>query len=390
MFRFRRLKTPLLILLTALALLRPCAAVMVHPGGWHTAADLQRIRTEVAAGHEPWKSAWEALKKSDADARYQAHVKPNVTDAYAIQNDGHAAYVLTVKWVASGDASYARAAIGIINAWTSTVQGVANEPMRNGLGSNQMANAAEILAHGFNGSAGWQAADIARAKTWFKTVIYPHVRDGASANWGTSALSGIMSMAVFCDDQEMFDHAVDVYKHGFVVNGSMKNGCCGVTQYIDATGENAESGRDQPHSQGGIAHLIEVALIAWNQGLDLVSYNDDLGLRDYGVSGANRVWLGAEYTAKYNLGNDVPYHPFFEYCNNVTKYPGPISAQGRGNFSPMWEMAVRLFANAKLPAPFCRQIIDLSTYGPERTNSDHPGLGTLTFRIAPSEPVAGR
>ena len=356
---------------------------MVHPGGWHTAADLQRIRTGVASGREPWKSAWDALKKSDADTRYQARVIPNVTDAYAIQRDGHAAYVLAIKWVASGDASDAQAAIGIINAWTSTVQSVANEPMRNGLGSNQMANAAEILAYGFNGAAGWQPADVSRARTWFKTVIYPHVKDGASANWGTSAMSGIMSMAVFCDDQEMFNRAVDAYKHGFVVNGSLKGGCCGVTQYIDATGENAESGRDQPHSQGGIAHLVEVALVAWNQGLDLVSYNDEEGVREYGVNGANRLYQGLEYTAKYNLGNEVPYHSFFEYCNNVTKYPGPISDKGRGNFSPIWEMALRLFSNAKLPAPFCRQITELKTYAPERTNSDHPGLGTLTFGNSP-------
>jgi hypothetical protein len=379
----RYFRTVLLVVLCILNHLVPGAAAMIHPGGWHTAADLQRIRSKVAAGEEPWRSAWEVLKKADAGASYQAHVGPNVTDAYAIQRDGHAAYVLAIKWVASGDPSYAHAAINIINAWSSTVQTVANEPMRNGLGSNQMAEAAEILAHGFNGSAGWAPVDIARAKTWFKAVIYPHLKDGASANWGTSAMSGIMSMAVFCDDQEMFDRAVDAYKHGFVVDNSLKGGCCGVTQYIDATGENAESGRDQPHSQGGIAHLVEVALVAWNQGLNLVAYNDDKGVLGYGVSGANRLWLGLEYTAKYNLGNDVSYHPFFEYCNNVNKYPGPISDKGRGNFSPIWEMACRLFANDKLDAPFCRQITALSTYAPEPTNSDHPGLGTLTFRLGP-------
>jgi hypothetical protein len=371
------------ILLAFLGFLSSSFAGMIHPGGWHTAADLQRIRAKVAAGQEPWKSAWEALQKSDADVHYQPHVKTSVTDAYAIQNDGHAAYVLAIKWVASGDAAYAKAAIGIINAWSSTVQSVANEPMRNGLGSNQMANAAEILASGFGGAAGWPAPEADRARKFFETVIYPHVRNGAAANWGTSAMSGMMSMAVFCDDQEMFDRAVSVYKHGFVVNGSVQNGCCAVTQYIDATGENAESGRDQPHSQGAIGHLVEVALIAWNQGIDLVSYNDEQGVRDYGVDGANRLQLGLEYTAKYNLGHEVPYHPFFEYCNNVTKYPGPISAQGRGNFSPIWEMAARLFADAKLAVPYCRQIIALPTYAPERTNSDHPGLGTLTFRLEP-------
>jgi hypothetical protein len=206
------------------------------------------------------------------------------------------------------------------------------------------------------------------------------VKNGAAANWGTSAMAGIMSMSIFCDDREMFDHAVDAYKHGFVVNGSLKGGCAGVTQYIDATGEDAESGRDQAHSQGGIAHLVEVALMAWNQHVDLVNYNDDRGIRDYGATGEHRLLLGLEYTAKYNLGNDVPYHPFYEYCNNVTIYGGGISDKQRGKFSPVWEMAYALFTKAKLPAPYCKAVCDREGYSPEGSNNDHPGLGTLTFK----------
>ncbi|MEO8616474.1 MAG: alginate lyase family protein [Luteolibacter sp.] len=355
-------------------------AAMVHPGGWHTQADLDRIRGKVKAGQEPWKSAWTALEKSEAGLNTKAHVQPESNNNYAIQGDGHSAYVLAIKWVASGDKRYAEAAIKLINAWTSTVKTIGSEPMRSGLGGSQMAQAAEILAHGFKGEAGWNSAEIKRAQGWFKTVVYPHPNKGASANWGTSAMGGIMSMAVFCDDPEMFLQAMEIYKNGFVINGSGKNGCCGVTQYIDATGENAESGRDQPHSQGGIAHLVEVALCAANQGVDLVTYNDATGVRDYGVTGDNRLLLGFEYTAKYNLGEEVPYHPFFEYCNNVTKYPTGPAPQGRANYSPVWEMAYSLFTRAKLKAPYCKRIIELPTYSPEKSNSDHPGMGTLTFR----------
>jgi hypothetical protein len=382
-------KIVLSVLFSLFAAMLVSQAALVHPGGWLTETDLERIRSHVASGDEPWKSAWDRLKDSDAGLNTQAHVTADETNNYKIQGDGHAAYILAIKWVASGDIAYAKAAIDLINAWSSTVQTIGSEPMRSGLGANQMANAAEILAYGFHGEAGWAPDDIKRAQTWFKTVVYPHPASGASANWGTSANAGNISMAVFCDDQEMFDKAVAVYKFGFVTNGSLKDGCCGVTQYIDATGEDAESGRDQGHSQGGIAHLVEAALVAWNQGVNLVAYNDDKGVRDYGATGDNRLLLGLEYTAKYNLGNDVPYHPFFEYCNNVTKYPGGISDKGRGNFSPIWEMTYSLFTAAGLQAPYCKQVCNLSTYAPEGSNSDHPGLGTLTFHHGPTDATSG-
>lgn len=352
----------------------------IHPGGWHTDTDLQRIRKNVAAGKQPWLDAWKAIQNTDANTNYSPTVAAKVTDAYWIQNDGHAAYALAIKWVASGNIAYAKASERIIDAWVSTVESAAPTTMRNGIGANQMANAAEILAHGFGGEAKWPAENVARARKWFKQVVYPRIKNGASANWGTSCIAGIMSMAVFCDDREMFDTAVSAYKNGFVVNGSLKDGCCGVTQYIDATGENAESGRDQPHSQGGIAHLLETALVAWNQGTNLVTYNDDYGVRDYGVSGANRLFIGFEYTAKYNLGNDVTYHPFFEYCNDVTIYPKGVSASGRDRFSPIWEMAVHLFKATGFDPVYSRQILEKPGYAPEACNSDHPGLGTLTFR----------
>jgi hypothetical protein len=114
--------TPVIALSFLMCAAPACCGAMVHPGGWHTETDLERIRTKVAAGLDPWKSAWAALQGHDAEIDYKARVKPNIEDAYAIQRDGHAAYVLAIKWVASGDIKYARASMKIIDDWTSTVQ----------------------------------------------------------------------------------------------------------------------------------------------------------------------------------------------------------------------------------------------------------------------------
>ena len=68
------------------------------------------------------------------------------------------------------------------------------------------------------------------------------------------------------------------------------------------------------------------------------------------------------------------------HSRNVTKYPKGPAEKGRGNFSPIWEMSLHLFLLAKLDAPYCKEVCERGGYEPEGTNSDHPGLGTLTFR----------
>ena len=343
---------------------------LIHPGGFLTQTEMTRIRANVAAGNEPWASAWTALRNSEAGSTYQPSVTATVTDSYALQNQGHAAYVLAVKWVASGDVAYATAAKRILDAWVSTVTSLtATTTLRTGIGASQFANAAEIMAHGFNGAAGWPPAQIARAKTWFGSVVWPVIGQAdaqRSSNWGTSAMAGCMATAIFTDQRMRVDYTVAAYKNGFT---DAPDGCSGVTQYIcEPTGQPTEAGRDQGHAQGGVAHLVEVALMAWHQGIDLVSVAD------------NRLAAGMEYLAQYNLGGDVPYDPNFPDPCNVYLNWATISATGRGSFSPVYEMANKLFDLAAVSHPFTTQVVNSPGYQPEGTNSDHPGSGTLIER----------
>ncbi|KAJ5769217.1 hypothetical protein N7520_003776 [Penicillium odoratum] len=57
--------------------------------------------------------------------------------------------------------------------------------------------------------------------------------------------------------------------------------------YNPTTGQSVESGRDQGHTQSGIAWTAYGARVAQSQGVDL-----------YGI-GDNRLLKGSEYTAKY-------------------------------------------------------------------------------------------
>lgn len=346
------------------------ASALVHPGGWFKSYDLELIRTKVAAGEEPWISGWNAIKDTDADENYTPTVSPLISGRSDLSDQGHAAYVLAIKWVASGEQKYADAAINIIDAWVNTVKNfdVEGPTLTLSTAGGHMAQAAEIIAHAFNGEAGWSPTSVAKAQAWFKNVVYPWTSTGASRslNWGTSCVGGNMSMAIFCDDYVMFEDECDAYRYGY---SNTDDGCCGVNQYItNIDGQCYESGRDQVHTQGGIAHLFENALCAWNQGVDLVSYSN------------YRIVAGMEYTAKYNLGNDVSWQSDIENpCNLSYNWTDGISPDDRGEFSPIYYMAAKLFTLAGVAHPYTAEVVASSAYTPEPTNTSHPGMGSMCF-----------
>ena len=286
---------------------------------------------------------------------------------------GFAAWILTMKWVATGDRAFSDAAINAINAWVRTVRDfdVFAPTLTVSTGAGAMAQAAEILAHGFNGEAGWRQQDITAARRWFREVIYDRQTNtgiASSSNFGTSALGGNTSMAIFMDDQEVYNFQ----RQAFISGYNLEDGCNSLTDYIPfATGQAFETGRDQSHVQGGIAHLTEAALCLWNQGEEFVYLEN------------NRLLAGVEYHARYNLGfNDLPYNNNIPNRCNVS-VPGlnstEISTEDRGDFSPVYYMSAKLFSKAGLPHPNTKAVLSHPGYSPEITNFAHPGLGTFTF-----------
>ena len=88
-------------------------------------------------------------------------------------------------------------------------------------------------------------------------------------------MSTMMAMGIFCDDQAMFDRAVNHFIRG-PLNG-------GITHYVYPSGQCQESTRDHGHTQLGLDWMAKAARIAWTQGIDLFSVADNrlaLGFRD--------------------------------------------------------------------------------------------------------------
>lgn len=76
--------------------------------------------------------------------------------------------------------------------------------------------------------------------------------------------------------------------------------CADLNNTINWFGQNCESGRDQAHTQLSMGAQAELCQVAFNQGD--TEYWDLLD---------DRLMVGYEYTAKYNLGQNVSYDPDF-------------------------------------------------------------------------------
>ena len=153
-------------------------------------------------------------------------------------------------------------------------------------------------------------------------------------------------------------------------------------------GQCQESGRDQGHHASCISLVGAFCQIAYNQGEDLFAYKD------------NKVLALCEYTAKYNLNQDVPWTNYTNCENNAMT---AISSDGRGTIRPSWELIYNHYVRLKrLYAPFSRRIADTvrpegggGDYGPNSGGYDQLGFGTLTFTIdsgtvGSAEPSAGK
>jgi hypothetical protein len=360
-----------------------------HPGMLHRQADLQRMRDSVKADAEPWLAGWKRLianphskstyAANPVDTVYRGTGSPeNYSRLY---NDAAAAYALALRWHVSGDTSFARAGVEVLNAWSARlkkIDGSTDRYLAAGIYGYQIANAAELL----RGYSGWRRDDFDRFKNMMLTVFYPINHDFLVrhnnacishywANWDLSNMASMISIGILCDNRAIYDEAVEYFKHGGG-NGSIAN----AVWYLHpgGLGQWQESGRDQGHSLLGPALLGAFCEMAWNQGDDLYGYDD------------NRFLKGCEYVAKYNLGDSVPYQPYAT-CDPVRQ--DTIAPASRGGLRPAWELVYNHYVHRRgLSAPYSQAYAAKmrpegggGDYGPNSGGYDQLGYGTLTATL---------
>lgn len=339
-----------------------------HPGLLQNIKDLERIKKGVTDKSELIYSGFVVFKAHSLSQKtYQMRGpltvvtrKPTVGQSN-YDSDASAAYQNAIMWVITGDRDYATKAQEIINSWSVTLKKIGGQDavLMAGLGPFKMINAAEILRYTHSG---WSAADIAQTEKHFKEVVYPVIKDYAlfaNGNWDNAAVKTVMAIGVFCNDRNIFENGLRYYVDG-AGDGSLKH------YVVNEDGQCQESGRDQAHTQLGLGHLADCAEIAWHQGLDLYGYAN------------NRLLKGFEYTAKYNLGLDVPY---VAQVDQTGKYfHENISSENRGKFRAIYEQVYNHYVNrAGLDAPFTKTVAEKLRPELQGSGGDNVGFGTLLF-----------
>ena len=350
------------------------AQTFIHPGGLHTQADLDRMKTQVAAGAHPWIDDWNVLI-TDAQAQntYTAAAQANMgANRQRADADAHAAYLNAIRWYISGDTTFAACAVRICNAWSAAVNQVpagTDIPGLSGIPIFDFALAGEVLRI----YPGWAGADFTRFKNMMTTWLYPVCHNfltnhnGACitnywANWDACNLGALIAMGVLCDDTAKYNEGVNYFKTG-AGNGSIMHAID--TLLPGNIGQWQESGRDQEHAQLGVGLLGYACQVAWNQGLDLFSYS------------GNRLLAGAEYVAQTNLWRPIPYI-YYTNCQNANQDWVSINGRGRLDDRPIWELIYNHYiVQQGLTSPGVQSMAQLMR--PEHGSADHLGYGTLTF-----------
>ncbi|WP_329249579.1 alginate lyase family protein [Streptomyces canus] len=345
-----------------------------HPGLLHSADDLARMKAAVAARQSPVHDGYLA---------FAAHARSQST--YAIQNTGQitswgrgptnfqnqavadsaAAYQNALMWAVTGNRANADKARDLLNAWSASLTMItgADGPLGAGLQAFKFVNAAELLRH--TGYGGWSETDIARCERSFLDVWYPAVSGYmlyANGNWDLTALQTILAIGVFCEEPTLFEDALRFAAAG-AGNGSIAH------RVVTDAGQGQEAGRDQGHEQLAVGLTGDIAQVAWNQGVDLWSYDD------------NRILANFEYAARYNLGGDVPFTPDLDRTGKYIKTA--VSAIGRGTLPPVYEMAYAHYAGVRgLDIPYTEAAVFRGTGGArvvEGSNDDLPSWGTFAY-----------
>ena len=413
------MKTPKILsiliffLFSSVAILQ--AQTFEHPGIFNREDDFARMRQKIAEKTEPWYTTWNNLLASPeaqigwAGPRATATIIRGGTgdNVSLLYRDVAASYQDALIYKISGDKTHGDKAMQILNAWASIntlVSGNADRYLAAGLDGYQFANAAEMMR-------GYPGFDFEKFKNYMLNVFFYPMNErflisnvwGAAhndacatnyrVNWDACNMNAMLGISILADNKTGFDEALTYCKSG--------DGTGNITKTVpflhpdypttgaDIIGQWEESGRDQGHATGGMSLYALFCEIAWNQGVDIYGYDN------------SRFRKGAEYVARYNVGDsvagqwkydDLPYTSYSRMMGSTCTWftESVLGAATRGKLGASWELIYNHYARRMNQGDKVKGLNDMlqqqqwwsrswPTLNVHADTYDTPGGGGLTF-----------
>ncbi|MCX4814431.1 alginate lyase family protein [Streptomyces sp. NBC_01239] len=299
-------------------------ATFVHPGVDVSRSQLDFARTEVLAGAQPWKGAYDQMMASSYASLSRTPKPRAVVECGSYSNpnygctdereDAIAAYTDALAWYVTKDARYAQKAIEIMDAWSATITSHTNSnaPLQTGWAGASWPKAAEIIKYTYTGT--W--TNSARFSTMLRNVYLPEIINGSNSNgnWELTMMDAAIGISVFLEDRTSYDKAMALFRTRTAAyvylasDGSVPktvpsqnlNTTAKIVSYWQGqstfvTGLTQETCRDFTHTGYGLSSISHVAETSRIQGTDL-----------YGTDVGERLRQALGFQAKYQLGAAVP------------------------------------------------------------------------------------
>lgn len=279
-------------------LLSACSAFsmsFVHPGAIDSLEELNYVKTKLAEGAQPWSSEFERLAKSTLATREPhglVHLNAQNEDARISQADASAAYTQALLWYYSGEETYAKRAIAILEAWTGLeafTSGSDQDRLQAAWLGATFAPAAEIMRL----HPAWSKEEQAKLQAMFKKAFYPQLNTASTWNGNVdlTQIDAMLSIAVFNEDEAEFLLGLSRLKIRVPAyfylrsDGPTPQAIAGdwgdtnkfwfhPTEWVD--GLMQESCRDNGHHvQFALGSALHAAETAWHQGIDLYTENQE-------------------------------------------------------------------------------------------------------------------
>lgn len=328
----------------------------VHPGTIFNQSDLDRMKAMVAAKKEPFYSEYQRMKGDAYTSRGARDMLTQIKESQfngTVGTDGRAALQQALVWKIEGIKSYADRAVAILNAYRNlkNCSSRGTGPLDNGK-VFALIDAAELMRD----YEGWSQEDQQAFKDMLVYPGYSNTENyyekyasgddskngitfywnifngdsGRHGNQGICAMRGLLSMAIFLDNETMYERAIrklksmphpegdlpfpsgprtstssgKVSSNGNYIEWQPSELTSGgvedygfddeIKYYIYENGQNQEQCRDQGHVMAGLMMLSVITRVAWNQGEDLFHL-------DFGLGVENRFLKGMEYESRYNM-----------------------------------------------------------------------------------------